>query len=52
MAGMRRVAQLAKARGLVWGGDWIKLVDMPHFQDAAAPPIHVCMERWPKGWRV
>ena len=28
----RKVGQLGKGLGLMWGGDWVSIVDKPHFQ--------------------
>ncbi len=51
MAAMNRIADLAKRRGIDWGGHWVKFRDLPHFQDAEAPPLSVCRQTWPKGWQ-
>ncbi|MNX94403.1 Peptidoglycan L-alanyl-D-glutamate endopeptidase CwlK precursor [compost metagenome] len=51
MAAMKRVAALAKRHGIEWGGEWTSFRDLPHFQDAEAPPLAICRQRWPKGWQ-
>lgn len=34
MAAMRRAAELAKRHGITWGGNFVKFVDLPHWQNA------------------
>lgn len=46
-----RIVQLAKMRGLEWGGDWPSFKDYPHFQMAHAPRLILCRLRWPRGWQ-
>ena len=33
-----RVGKLGEARGMEWGGSWLKLKDWPHFQWKGNPP--------------
>lgn len=50
MAAMRRTAVLAARHGIEWGGNWVKLKDLPHFQDAGAPSIQTLRKSHPEGW--
>ncbi len=45
----RRVVELARKRGLDWGGDWL-FKDFPHFQSTGAPKLADCRKKWPTGW--
>lgn len=53
----RRVVEIAKGRGLSWGGDFPSGKgkmggDYPHFQDAEITNgWHECKARWPGGWK-
>lgn len=47
-----RVVQLAEGRGLVWGGKFKAIVDLPHFQDAEAPSLSACRQQYPKGYQA
>lgn len=51
MAAMHRASELAAKHGIVWGGTWKSIVDLPHFQAADEPPLDLCRKKWPEGWK-
>jgi peptidoglycan L-alanyl-D-glutamate endopeptidase CwlK len=47
--GWRQAADVGKALGLEWGGDWKKIKDQPHFQYTSGITLDRCRLLFPKG---